>query len=78
MRLYHNGKGQWYGTQREAREANPQLYRSQHMKSSKWFECNNIDRVLRQQVGATDFMVEHVYGDKAGLLKFLNENEVTP
>jgi len=66
MRLYHNGKGVWYGTQREAREAS-------------WFECSNghLQEAIRKHRNVKD-LHWNTWPEKKALLQYLNKNEVTP
>tara|TARA_R100000544_G_scaffold36869_1_gene26156 strand:- start:1496 stop:1732 length:237 start_codon:yes stop_codon:yes gene_type:complete len=78
MRLYHNGKGVWYGTQREARDANQTMFRQRNPQAS-WFECSNghLQEAIRKHRKLADLRWE-TWPEKAALLKYLNKNEVTP
>jgi len=78
MRLYHNGKGVWYGTQREARDANQTMFRQRNPQAS-WFECSNehLAEAIRNHRNVDDLRWE-TWPEKAALLQYLNKNEVTP
>jgi len=78
MRLYHNGKGVWYGTQREAKDANQTMFRQRNPQAS-WFECSNehLAEAIRNHRNVADLNWK-TWPEKAALLQYLNKNEVTP